>query len=96
MLPTLTESPSLVILRNDITEIKGDVAKHHKILIEGNGEIPLVEKVRNHDVFIGEMKYWMKFIIGALVLQTITFGTAALIWFMKLSPILEKLTNTTP
>ena len=91
MLTNLTEVSSLTLLQNDVADLKLDVAKHHKVLIEGNGEIPLVEKVRNHDTFISEVKYWLKFVIGALVLQTLTLGIGAVIWFMKLSPILEKL-----
>jgi hypothetical protein len=93
MLTNLTESPNLILIQNDLAELKVDVAKHHKVLIEGNGDIPLVEKVRNHEAFINDTKYWLKLVIGAVILQTITVGTAAIIWFTKLSPVLDALSR---
>ncbi len=92
----LTGDPTLVVLQSEINDMKADVAKHHKVLIEGNGEIPIVEKVRNHEAFITDMKYWLKFVVAAIIMQTITFASAAVIWLIKLSPALEEISKQTP
>lgn len=79
---------SLNTVINDLQEIQ---SKHHRILIEGNGEIPLVEKVRGHEKFLQEIRYWTKFIYGALILQTVAFGAGLIIAVVRFLPILEKL-----
>lgn len=75
---------------NDLQEL---TAKHHKILIEGNGDIPLVEQVRNHKDFISAMRYWMRFIGGALIIQTIAFSASVIVAVVKFLPVLERLAN---
>lgn len=84
---------NLVSVNTAINTLQEQVGKHHKVLIEGDGQLPLVEVVRNHESFITSTKFWLRTVAVALVLQTITFGTAAVIYFIKLYPVLEKIAN---
>lgn len=88
---SLTDSQRLIILQQNIIESGNKLEKHHKILLEGNGELPLVEKVRNLEAFVAGMKFWMKTVLVAIVLQTVTFTIGAIVYFIKLYPALQKL-----
>ena len=98
-IPNLTDSQKIfasiienqVSINTVINDLQEMTTKHHKVLIEGNGEIPLVERVRSHELFIGEIRYWSKFLFGALILQTIAFGAGLVIAVVRFLPILEKL-----
>lgn len=74
-------------------DLKTKVDKDHKILVEGNGELPLVEQVRNINTFISGVRYWVKFLIGALLIQTMAFLGTAIVYLVKLAPIIDKITN---
>lgn len=82
---------NIISMNTTINEMQTDVRKHHKVLIEGNGELPLVEKVRNLEAFANTYKFWQRTIAVAIVMQTVTFGTAAIVYFVRLYPILDKL-----
>jgi hypothetical protein len=96
---TLTESQkinfkiiqSLTSINTAINDIRHDVDVHNKLLVTGNGEVALMERVRNLEAFVGGMRYWLRLVAGALMAQTITFGVAAVIYFIKLTPILERI-----
>lgn len=75
---------------NALQEIQ---TKHHKILLEGNGELPLPERVRNIEAFIGNSKYWGRFIGGAMIVQTIAFAFAVVVALVRFLPLLESLAN---
>lgn len=83
-------------LSTNLNEQGSMLQKHHKVLIEGNGELPLVEQVRNLNTFVNSVKYWMKFLIGALLLQTMAFVVTAITYFVKLYPMLERLSSGNP
>lgn len=87
----MTDGQRLLILQQSIIDNNVKLEKHHKILLEGNGELPLVERVRNLEAFVGGLKFWLRTVSVAIVLQTITFGIAAMVYFIKLYPVLEKL-----
>ena len=89
----LTDSQKLIVIQNAVLEQSNKLERHHKILIEGTHELPLVERVRNMESFIAALKFWQRTIAVAIVLQTITFGGAALIYFIRLYPLLERLAN---
>ena len=99
--PNMTDSQKILtaIIENQMSlntalnDLQESVAKHQRILVDGNGEIPLVEKVRNHDSFISGMRYWMRFIGGALIVQTLAFAMSVVIAVVKFLPLLEKLAN---
>jgi hypothetical protein len=73
--------------------MQNDVAKLNKVVLTGNGEIPLVEKVRDHAKFIGNIEYWSRFLIGALLIQTVTFFFGVIMALVRFLPILEKLAS---
>lgn len=87
----LTDGQRLLILQQSILDVVNKSERHHKILLEGNGELPLVERVRNLEAFVGSLKFWLRTVSVAIVLQTITFGVAALVYFVKLYPVLQQL-----
>jgi hypothetical protein len=99
---TLTDSQKINIkiiqnltsLNTALNDTQHDVSILNKLVITGNGDPALVEKVRNLEQFVNNTKYWLRLVAGAMVLQTITFGSAAIIYFVKLSPILDRLAKT--
>lgn len=93
VLDNLTDSQKLVVLGNTALEQSNKLERHHKILIEGNGEKPLMERMRNVEAFIDGIKFWQRTLAVALVLQTLTFGITAIFYFVRLYPILEKISN---
>jgi hypothetical protein len=54
-----------------LDDMKNRLDKHHKILLEGNGEIPLVEVLRNHEQFIKDVKFWLRNMALILVVNTL-------------------------
>lgn len=94
--PGLTDTQRLLILQQNIIDSNVKIEKHHKILLEGNGDLPLVEKVRNLEAFVTGMKFWLRTVLVAIVLQTVTFTAAAVVYFIKLYPILQRLIAQNP
>jgi len=96
MLPSLTESQkinlNIITLNTAVNDLQHIQQEHHDILIKGkDGQIPLVEQTRNNTVFIREIKYWTKFVFGALILQTIAFLVGIIMAIVRFLPVLEKL-----
>lgn len=81
----------IAILSMAVTQLQVQQKKHHEVLIEGNGELPVVERLRDVERFNATIKFWTKTIAVAIVLQTITFGTTALIYFIRLYPLLSRI-----
>lgn len=89
----MSDNQRLIIIQSRVLENEERLDRHHKVLLEGNGELPLVEKVRNLEAFSNNLRFWLRTVAVAIVLQTITFGAAALVYFFKLYPVLEKLSQ---
>lgn len=89
----LTDSQKIIVIQNSVIEHEQKLAKYQKILIEGNGERPLVQRMYDVEQFVNAVKFWQRTIAVALVLQTITFGVAAMVYFIRLYPLLERLAN---
>lgn len=85
MLQNLT---SLNTRMNDLTH---DVTEHNKILVTGNGEPSLQERIRNLEEFTQSIKYWERFVGGAIILQAVAFMVALILALIKFLPLLEKL-----
>lgn len=85
---------SITSLWSNFSELKTRADKNYKVLFEGNGELPIVEQVRNLNTFVNGVRYWMKFLIGALLLQTMAFLGTAIVYFIKLSPFLDQLSKS--
>jgi hypothetical protein len=100
-IPNLTDTQKthIEILRNitslntGLNDVQTDVRELNKIVIVGNGELALRERIRNLEAFINNIKFWLRTVAIALVAQTVTFGIAAIVYFIKLYPLLNKLTE---
>lgn len=89
----LAAEHGLTALQSDVLELNRRFEKDHRILVEGNGEMPVVEKVRVLESFAKSLQFWSRTIAVALVLQTITFITASAVYFIRLIPLLNELLN---
>jgi hypothetical protein len=89
----LTDSQWKIVLQSKTIENSSDINRLNKIVLDGNGELPLREQVRNNTKFIEEFRYWIKFIFGAVILQSLGLITAGIYMWIRLAPILEKLSN---
>jgi len=84
-------SLNIITMNTAINELQTDFREINKIVVLGNGELPLREQVRNNTVFISNVKYWTRFIFGALILQTLTMGIGIVVALVRFLPVLEKL-----
>lgn len=77
-------------------EVRGDIQHLNKLVFEGdgNGNLPLTERMRNEEAFTRSVRFWLRTVAVAIVLQTLTFGSAAAIYFVKLYPLLDKLASS--
>jgi hypothetical protein len=82
---------NVITLNTAVNTLQEGFELHDKILIKGNGELPLREQVRNHERVISSIQYWSRFVGGALVLQSIAFLTGIVIALIKFLPLLETL-----
>ena len=84
---------NLTTLNTRMNRISEDVANHNKILVTGNGEPSLQERMRNLEEFTQSIKYWERFVGGAIIIQTLAFMFGILIAVVKFLPLLESLTK---
>jgi hypothetical protein len=76
-----------------LQEIKSEVATHEKILITGNGVPSLQERLRGLEKFVDTFQYWLRFVGGAIVLQTLAFFIGIVLALVRFLPLLEKLAS---
>ena len=89
----LTDGEKLLALSLTLNQVQDSTARLTKVVLIGNGELPLVEKVRNHEQFINNFNYWGKIVAGILVAQFVTLIGAGIWTFIRVLPVLEKLAN---
>jgi hypothetical protein len=97
----MTESKRILVwsiglqnAQNKLVEHEGRLDAYDKLLLTGDGQtLPAMERIRNIEKYIENLRFWGRFIGTAIVLQTITFGTAAVVYFVKLYPLLDKLSR---
>lgn len=98
-IPNLTDSQKLyqalvehlMTVSTGLNDVQTDVRELNKVVLLGNGELPLREIVRSHDAFIKDIKYWIRLVGGAIVLQTLTFAIGVVVAVVKFLPVLESL-----
>ena len=76
-----------------IDNIDAESKVHHKLLITGNGDPSLMERVRNLEKFENKFQYWARFLGGAMILNFLGFLAATIIAIVRFLPLLEKLAN---
>jgi hypothetical protein len=72
-------------------EIEADTIVHHRLLITGNGAPSVMERMRNIEKYIEDQKYWTRFLVGALILQTLTFLGATIVALIQFLPVLQRI-----
>ena len=72
-------------------EIEADTRVHNKLLITGNGEPSIMERVRSLEKFEDTFQYWAKFIGGALLLNFLGFSIGIFVAIVRFFPVLEAL-----
>lgn len=91
---SMTDSQKRLIMSLALNDLQTKVSKHENILLIGSdSHLPLVERVRNLESYINNTKYWTRFVAGALVIQTLSFGGAVIWAAIRLLPLLERLAN---
>jgi hypothetical protein len=93
MFDNLTDSQKMIVLQNRVIEQENDIQILNKVILLGNGELPIREQVRNHANFIKEVRYWVKIVIGLFVAQFVGFTTASIVAYIKFLPVLERLAS---
>lgn len=82
---------NLTSINTAINDLRHDVSVHDKLLVTGNGEPSLQERLRNVESYINGAKYWSRFIGGAVVVQTLGIFVGIIITMIRLLPVLEKI-----
>ena len=98
-IPNLTEeqrvmkniAENLMTVNTGLNTAQEEVKILNKVVLDGNGELPLREQVRNHEAFIKDIKYWSRFVGGAILLQTLAFAVGIIIAIVRFLPVLERL-----
>lgn len=84
---------NLTSINTALNDLQHDVGIHNKLLVTGNGEPTIQERLRSIEGFINAVKYWSRFIGGAIIVQTIAFFVGIVIAVVRFLPILEKLAS---
>lgn len=82
---------NLTSLNTRVNTLSEDVALHNKLLVTGNGQPALVERMRNLEEFESSIKYWQRFVGGAIIIQTMAFMIGLIVAVVKFLPLLQEL-----
>lgn len=90
----------LVKIELRLDEIEKKLEYHNKVLVRGNGSPSLIEEVHAAIQFMNEQKdnykYWSRWIIAGILANILGFATAAILWFAKIAPLLERVLTEYP
>lgn len=81
-------------LNTAVNDIRHDVGKHNALLITGNGELSMQERMRNIEKFIDGLRGWGRVFGGALVVQALGFIVGIIIALVRFLPLLERLADS--
>lgn len=88
----------LTKLEVKVTELCDKVEYHNKVLVRGNGDKSLIEEVHGVVEFMADQKenykYWSRWIIAGILANIIGYTLAAIIWFVKIVPLLQAVVGT--
>lgn len=87
----LTDSQRRLVTSIALNDLQTRVGKLYEEVITGNGEVSLLERMRNVEKFVSGFQYWSKFLIGALIIQTLAFLGGVVIALVRFLPVLERL-----
>lgn len=89
-------------IRDDMNEHQKDIDMLKTAVLTGDnsGHLSHAERIRNLETYVegvkDTIKYWGRFIGGALLLNFIGFSTGIIVAVIKFLPVLEKLANSKP
>lgn len=83
----------MIVVQNSLIEATTKLDRHHKILVEGNGEKPLLERVRNIETFIDGIKFWQRTLALVLFGNLVTLVSGAIYTIVKILPLLERIAS---
>lgn len=89
----MTDSQKMLVISIALQDVQNKVSAHDKLLVTDNGAPAIPERLRNVEAYIEGTKYWSRFLVGAILLQTIAFASAAIVYFVKLYPVLEQISQ---
>jgi hypothetical protein len=82
---------NLTSLNTAMNDIRHDVGEHNKLLVTGNGTPSIQERLRHLESYTDTLKYWGKFVGGAIIIQTVAFFVAIIVAIVRFLPLLERL-----
>lgn len=85
---------NLTSINTALNDLRHDVGVHNKLLVTGNGEPSIQERLRNLESYTETLKYWGKFVGGAIIVQTVAFFVAIVVALVRFLPLLERLAAT--
>lgn len=99
--PTLIDNDArITVLETQFAAMNEKVDYLNKIIVRGNGKPSLIEEVHTVVQFMNDFrdnyKYWSRWVIAGILANIIGFTSAALLWFIKIAPLLEKLVTAYP
>lgn len=87
----MSESQRRLIMSLALNDLQTKVNHHQELLVTGNGDVSLLERMRNVEKFVTDFRYWSKFLIGALIIQTLAFLGGVIVALVRFLPLLERL-----
>jgi hypothetical protein len=90
----LTDSQKVLVFSLALNELQKDVSVHNRLLVTGNGELPIPERLRTLEEYVTNVKFWARFIGTILIAQTISFTFGIWIAIIKFLPVLERIATT--
>lgn len=84
---------NVLSLNTAVNDLQEDVKTLNRVVIVGNGELPLREQVRNISAVVNEWKGWIKFFVALLITQALTVIGGIVVAYIKFLPLLEKLAD---
>ena len=87
----LTDSQKMLIISIGLNNVQNKLSEHEKLLVTGDGQaLPVMERLRNMEAYIEGTRYWVRFIAGVIIVQTVAIFSS-LVWAaIKLLPLLQK------
>lgn len=96
----MTADQKFIVIENQIASIMSQISelaakynKHHTLLLEGNGRLPLVEEVRNLQNFMQSLQFWIRAAALALLGNVIAMLVVLFMTLVKVYPILLELSQ---
>lgn len=93
--PEMTDTQKLFMAMTSantaINDLQATVGHDHKLLVEGNGQKPIKQRVDDIEEYVKGMKFWLRTIAVSIVLGVISFVGYGIVLYVQILPVLEKL-----